>query len=151
MVSMAVIPKDTRAGIAKRSIQKQHHERTTSVTAGVKTDEKKNSRRRLKENTTVKLAKEPAISILGVNKWKSSKSKIVIVQTPRRTNRFHLAILFLLYHHSYCSRAYRTVYTTTVFWQMTISCVCSCEHCKMFPQVVETPSFSSRSPSQDFS
>ena len=80
---MAVIPRDTRAGIAIRSIQKQHHERTTSVTAGVKTDEMKNSRRRLKEKTTVKLAKEPAISIVGVNEY----------HTPRWTNRFHLALL----------------------------------------------------------
>ena len=61
VVSMAVIPRDTRAGTARRSIQKQHHERTTNVTAGVNTDETKYSRRRLNEKTTVRLAKEPAI------------------------------------------------------------------------------------------
>lgn len=58
-VSMVVIPKDTRAGTATRSIQKQHHERTTSVTAGENTDEMKYSIRRLNENTTLRLAKEP--------------------------------------------------------------------------------------------
>ena len=60
-----MIPKDTRAGTAKREIQKQHHERTTSVTAGENTEETKYSNRRLNENTTLRLANEPAYKQIG--------------------------------------------------------------------------------------
>lgn len=64
-VRMVVIPRDTRAGTALRLIQKQHHESTTSVTAGENTDDTKYSKRRLNENTTLRLAKDPANVKMG--------------------------------------------------------------------------------------
>jgi len=58
VVKIVVIPRETRAGTACRDIQKQHHDRITKITAGVNTEKIKNSRRRLNENVTFRLAND---------------------------------------------------------------------------------------------
>ena len=51
VVRIVVTARDTRAGTAASFIQKQHQESITRITAGVKMEKMKNSRRRLNENT----------------------------------------------------------------------------------------------------